>query len=153
MFRRQVNLRFALICQSDVYFDKELATSEPPASKEPGLGPFGAGDGDPYVTLGLGEHAPTGGDCGEIAADRNLSRAAGVKRGKSGIADLAIAIALPNNIPALPGLGIGLFHNQQTGVGSIAAMGLDWRLRCRRQNAPNLHSRRADLKEGGKAGR
>ena len=81
MFRRQVNLRFALICQSDVYFDKELATSEPPASKEPGLGPFGPSSGDPYVTLGLGERAPTGRDGGEIVANRDLRCAAGVKKG------------------------------------------------------------------------
>jgi hypothetical protein len=151
--RRQVNLRFALIRQSDVYFDKELATGEPPALREPGLGPFGPGNGDPYVTLRLREQAPTGGDRGEIAAYRNLYCAAGVKRDKRGVADLTIAIALPNDIPALPGFGIGHFHNQHTGVGSIAAMGLDWRLRCQRQNALNLRPRRADFKEGGKAGR
>ena len=144
---------FALICQCDVDFDKELATGEPPALKQPGLGPFDPSSGDPYVTLGLGERAPTGRDGGEIVADRDLRCAAGVKRGKSGVADLAVTIALPNDIPALPGHGIGHFHNQHTGVGSIAAMGLDWRLRYQRQNTSNLRPRRADFKEGGKEGR
>ena len=118
-------MRFALICQGDVYFDEELAAGEPAASKEPGLGPFGPGDGDPYVTLRLGERSPTGGDGAEIVADRDLRYAAGVKRDEGGVADLAVTIALPNDIPALPGLGIGRFHNQHTGVGSIATMVLD----------------------------
>src|ERR1039458_859003 len=110
MFWRQINLRLALICQSHVCFDEELAAGESAALKEPGFGTLGAGNSDPYVTLRLGERAPTGGDCGEIAANRNLRGTAGVKRGKSGIADLAVTIALPNDISALPGLGIEPFH-------------------------------------------
>ena len=100
MFRRQVNLRFSLIGQGDVGLDEELAASESAALKKPGLGLYGPGDGNPYVALLLGERAPTFGDRAEIAADSDLSRGARVKRDKGRIADLAVAIALPDCLSA-----------------------------------------------------
>ena len=99
VFQRKVNLRFALVRQWDVGFDEELATGKS-ARAQTGLGPFGPGDGDPYVTLLLGERAPTGGDRAEVAADRDLSRGAGVERDKGGVADLAVPSALPDCVSA-----------------------------------------------------
>ena len=99
MFRGQVNLLFALIGQGDVDLDKELAAREA-ASAETGLGPFGPGNGDPYVALLLGERLPTFGDSAEVAADNYLGGAAGIKRDEGRIADLAVTSALPHCIPA-----------------------------------------------------
>jgi hypothetical protein len=110
IFQRKVNLWFAVIGQWDVGFDEELATGKS-ARAQTGLGPFGPGDGDPYVTLLLGERAPTGGDSAEVAADRDLSRGAGVERDKGGVADLAISSALPDCVSAFTRFGIGHFHN------------------------------------------
>ena len=109
--RRQVNLRFALIRQSDVYFDKELATGEPPALREPGLGPFGPGNGDPYVTLFLGERLPTFGDSAEVAADSDLGGTARIIWDKGGVADLSVASTLPDCSPTFARFGVGHFHN------------------------------------------
>ena len=110
VFRRKVNLRFALVRQWDVGFDEELAASQS-ARAQTGLGPFGPGDGDPYVTLLLGEGAPTGRDGAEVAADRDLSWGAWVERDKGGIANLAVASALPDCVPAFTRFGVGHFHN------------------------------------------
>ena len=111
-FRRQVNLSLTLIDQGDVGFDEEVVPRHDAALVEPGLGFHGAGDGDPYVPLRLGERAPTGGDGGEGPANRGLRRGAWVKRDKGGIGVLAIAVALPNPVPAFARLrDIQDFHN------------------------------------------
>ena len=94
-FRGQVNLRFTLIGQWDVGLDEELAAGES-ARAETGLGPFGPGDGDPRVALLLGKRTPASGDGAEGPADRDLRGRAGIKRNEDRIADLAIAIALPD---------------------------------------------------------
>ena len=110
IFQRKVNLGFALIGQWNVGFDEELAASKS-ARAETRLGPFGPGDGDPYVALFLGERAPTGGDGAEVAADRDLRWRAGIKRDKGGVADLAVPSALPDYVSAFTRFGVGHFHN------------------------------------------
>jgi len=79
--------------------------------KETGLGPLGPGDGNPYVALLLGERAPAGRDGAEIPADRDLGRGARVKRDEGRIADLAIAVALPDQSSTSARFGVGHFHN------------------------------------------
>jgi hypothetical protein len=64
------------------------------------LGPFGPSDGDPDVALLLGERAPAFGYRGESPANRILRRAAGIVRNKRRIGVLAIAVALPDCVPA-----------------------------------------------------
>ena len=110
VFQGKVNLGFALIGQWNVGFDEELAASKS-ARAETRLGPFGPGDSDPYVTLLLGERAPTGGDGSEVAADSDLSRGAGVERDNGGVADLAVPSALPDCVCAFARFGVGHFHN------------------------------------------
>jgi hypothetical protein len=110
VFQRKVNLWFAVIGQWDVGFDEELAAGQS-ARAQTGLGPFGPGDGDPYVALFLGERAPTGRDGAEVAADRDLSWGAWVERDKGGIANLAVASALPDCVSAFTRFGVGHFHN------------------------------------------
>src|ERR1017187_9525404 len=110
VFQRKVNLWFAVIGQWDVGFDEELAAGQS-ARAQTGLGPFGPGDGDPYVALFLGEGAPTGRDGAKVAADRDLRGRAGIKRDKGGVADLAVPSALPDCVSAFTRFGVGHFHN------------------------------------------
>jgi hypothetical protein len=110
MFRGQVNLLFALIGQGDVDLDKELAAREA-ASAETGLGPFGPGNGDPYVALFLGERLPTFGDSAEVAADSDLGGTARIIWDKGGVADLSVASTLPDCSPTFARFGVGHFHN------------------------------------------
>ena len=102
VFRGQVNLRIALSGQRNVHFDKEAEPSENATLSKPGLGFHGAGDGDPYVALLLGQGTPTRGDRAKMSAASHLRRGARVVRDKGKIADLAVAIALPDHIPAFP---------------------------------------------------
>ena len=95
-FRRQVNLRFALIDQGNVGLNEEVEPREDTALAEPGLGFHGAGDGDPYVALLLGERAPTGGDGAEMPTDSDLRGGARVERDEGWIANLAVTGALPD---------------------------------------------------------
>ena len=97
--------------QPDVDLHKEVEAREHAALGEPGLGFHGPGDGVPYIPLLLGEHAPAFGDRGENLAGPDLGRAAGVERDEGGVADLPVAGALPDHIPALARLCIGDFHN------------------------------------------
>ena len=116
-FRRQVNLRFALIDQGDVRFDKEIEAGELTALQETRLGLHRLGDSDPDVALRLGERAPTFGDRAKTAADSDLTRRSGVKRDEGWIAVLAKAIALPDRVPAFAGLrNVEGFHHCDTGA-------------------------------------
>src|ERR1035437_7831597 len=119
MVRRQVNLRFAPIGQRDVCFDEELAAGQWPALKKSGLGLHGPDDSDPCVALLLGERAPTFGDRAEFPTDSDMSRGVEIEMGEGGVADLAIASALPNHASAFAGFRIGHFHNQDTGAASL----------------------------------
>jgi hypothetical protein len=100
IFQGQVNLSQAPIRQRDVGLYEEQKAGERAALAEAGLGLFGLGDGAPHEALSLGEGGPTFGDRAESPADRDLGRGAGIKRDKSGVAVLAIAIALLDCAPA-----------------------------------------------------
>jgi hypothetical protein len=93
-------LSHAPIGQGDVDLYEEKEAGEGAALKKAGLGLFGLGDFTPDDALLLGQLPPTGGDGAEIAADRELSGGAGVKGNKRRVAVLAIAVALPNHVPA-----------------------------------------------------
>ena len=99
IFWGKIDLRLAPVGQCDVELHEEVEAGEP-APAETGFGPFGPGNGDPYVTLFLGERLPTLGDRAEVAADSDLGGAAGIKRDEGRIADLAVTSALPHCIPA-----------------------------------------------------
>ena len=110
IFRRQVNLRLAAIDQGDVDLHKVVEAGEGAAAETvPGL--FGPGDGDPDLALILGESTPSGGDRSEDEAHSDLRGGAGVEGDKGGIADLAVAGALPNPVSAFSRFGIGHFHD------------------------------------------
>ena len=96
----QVNLSDTPIGPCDVDLYKEEKASEPAALTEAGPRLHGPGDCVPYVALLLGQLPPTGGDRTEIAADSDLSGAAGIKRDEGGVGVLAIPVALPNCVPA-----------------------------------------------------
>jgi hypothetical protein len=122
--RRQVNLSQAPIGQGDVDLHKQQDSSEPAFLEKTGLGPFGSGDSAPNDALRLGQRAPPGGDSGEIGADSNLSRATRIKRHEGRVTVLAIAIALPNSVPAFSRPRyIKDFHNRCTGNYSTAGCG------------------------------
>ena len=108
-FRGQVKLRHTAIGQGDIDLDKVVEAGER-AAAETGPGLFGAGDGDPYVALLLGEGAPTGGDSGEDEAHRDLSGGARIEGDKGGVGDLPVTGALPNPASAFSRLPIGHFH-------------------------------------------
>ena len=78
----QIDLRFPLTDQSDIRLHEELAAGEPATLKKTGLGPFGPGDGNPYVALLLRQRSPSFGDSGERPADGDLGWSAGVVRDK-----------------------------------------------------------------------
>ena len=99
IFWGKIDLRLAPVGQCDVELHEEVEAGEP-APAETGFGPFGPVNGDPYVTLFLGERLPTLGDRAEVAADSDLGGAAGIIWDKGGVADLAIPSALPNCTPA-----------------------------------------------------
>ena len=96
--------------QPHIYLDKELEAGETSAT-EPGLRHDRPGHGDPDQALFLRERAPTFGHRAEIGAHRALRGGAGVDGDEGWVADLAIAIALPNYLSAFPRFRIGHFHN------------------------------------------
>ena len=95
-------MSLAAMGQHDINHNKVLATGEP-ASAVTGLGPFGPGDGDPNIALLLGEVAPTFGDRAESASDSGLggdARVEGDEGDEGRVAVLAVAITLPDHVPA-----------------------------------------------------
>jgi len=115
---RQVNLGQAAIGEVHVHFDKELAAGERAGLCKPRLGQHGGGDGDPGEALRFGEGTPAFGNGAEDAADGLLGRGAGVGRDEGGIADLAIAVALPDHVAAFARLGAGPLHRQDAPPGA-----------------------------------
>ena len=108
---RLVNLGLATVGEGDVDLHKELAAGEGAALGEPGPGQDGLGDGDPDEALGLGEGAPTFGDGAEVGADGALGGATGVERDEGGVADWAVAVALPDEVAAFSRFGVRQFHD------------------------------------------
>lgn len=110
--RRQVNLSDPPIGQRDVHLYEEKETSEPAALKEAGPRLHGPGDLAPNEALLLGQLPPPGRDSAEIAADSDLCRRVRIKGDESRIAVLAVAVALPNSVPAFARLrDVEDFHN------------------------------------------
>ena len=90
----------ASIGQWDVGLHKQEKTGEGTALLKAGLGLHGPGDGAPNEALPLGQLPPSGGDRAEHPAYSDLSWRSGIKRDESRVAVLAVAIALPNRVPA-----------------------------------------------------
>ena len=67
-----------------------------------GLGLFGLGDGAPNEALRLSKLPPAFGDRAESLTDSDLGRGARIKRDKGRVTVLAIAVALPDRVPAFP---------------------------------------------------
>jgi hypothetical protein len=108
----QVNLSDTPIGQRHIDLNKVEEASETTTLEEPGLGLFGPGDLAPNDALLLGQLPPPGGDRAESPAHRDLSRRARIKRDEGGITVLAIAITLPDCVPAFARLrDIKDFHN------------------------------------------
>ena len=106
----QVHLGLATVDAGDVDFDEELAAGQGSALAEPRLGHCGAGAGDPGEVLLFGEGAPALGDGGKEAADRDLAGGAWVERDEGGVADHAVACALPDILAPFSRHGVGQFH-------------------------------------------
>jgi len=122
--RRQVNLRDAPISQGHVDLYKEEETGERSALTEAGLGLFGPGDLAPKDALLLGQLPPPGGDRAESLTDSDLSGGARIIRDKGRIAVLAVAIALPDSVPAFARLrNVEDFHKRLDGYSSTAGRG------------------------------
>ena len=114
----------APIGQGHVDLYKEEETGERTALAEAGLGLHGPGDGAPKEALLLGQLPPPGGDRAESPADSDLSGCAGVKRDENRIAVLAVAIALPDSVPAFARLrNVEDFHKRLGGYSSTAGRG------------------------------
>ena len=100
--RGKVNLSDAPIGQSNVDFHKEEEAGEWAALAKTGFGLLGLGDGTPNEALILSKLPPAFGDRAESPADSDLGRGARIVRDKGRVTVLAIAVALPDSIPAFP---------------------------------------------------
>jgi hypothetical protein len=100
--RGKVNLRDATIGQCNVNLYKEEEAAEWAALQKTGLGLFGLGDGAPNDPLVLRKLTPALGNRAESPTDSDLGRGAGIKRDKGRVTVLAIAVALPDHVPAFP---------------------------------------------------
>jgi hypothetical protein len=116
---REVELGKAAVAQGYVDFHEELEAGQGAALQKPGLGQEGGGCRDPRVALRLGEGAPALGDGGEEVADGLLGRCSWVKGDEGGVADLAVAVALPDEVAAFAGFGVGRFHDWLTQWGYL----------------------------------
>ena len=113
----QVHLWETPIDPRDVVLHEEEETGEPAALQETRLGLLGAGDGDPYPPLRVAQRAPPGRDRAESPADSTLSGGAGIVRDKRGVGILAIAVALPDCVPAFSRLrNVVNSHNSDAGA-------------------------------------
>jgi hypothetical protein len=100
--RRKVNLSDATIGKGNVDLHKEEEAAEWAALAKTGLGLFGLGDGAPNNALILSKLPPPFGNRAECLTDSDLGRRAGIKRDKGRVTVLAIAVALPDHVPAFP---------------------------------------------------
>ena len=107
----KVNLGPALMDEPDVDFDEQLAAGQGAALGEPGPGHGGAGDKDPGVLLGHGEVVPASGDGAEGGAAGLLRGSLRIERNEGGLADHAVAGALPDEESTFPRFGVGQFHD------------------------------------------
>jgi hypothetical protein len=100
--RGKVNLSDSTIGKSHVDLHKEEEAGKWAALAKTGLGLLGFGDGAPNEALILRKLPPAFGDRAESPTDSNLGRGAGIKRDKGRVTVLAIAVALPDGVPAFP---------------------------------------------------
>jgi hypothetical protein len=100
--RGKVNLSDSTIGKSNIDLHKEEEAGEWAALAKTGLGLPGPGDGAPNDALILTKHPPAFGDRAESPTDSDLGRGAGIVRGKGRVTVLAIAVALPDGVPAFP---------------------------------------------------
>jgi len=100
--RGKVNLSDSTIGKGNVDLHKEEEAGEWAALAKTGLGLFGAGDGAPNDALILSKLPPAFGDRAESPTDSDLGRGAGIVRDKGRVTVLAIAVALPDGVPAFP---------------------------------------------------
>ena len=102
MSRGKVNLGESTIGQWNIDLHKEEETAEWAALEKTGLGLLGLGDGAPNDPLILSKLPPALGDRAESPTHSDLGRGAGIKRDKGRVTVLAIAVALPDHVPAFP---------------------------------------------------
>jgi hypothetical protein len=100
--RGKVNLSDATIGKGNVDLHKEEEAGEWAALAKTGLGLLGLCDGAPNDPLILGKLPPPFGDRAESPTDSDLGRSAGIVRDKGRVTVLAIAVALPDGVPAFP---------------------------------------------------
>jgi hypothetical protein len=100
--RGKVNLSDSTIGKGNVDLHKEEEAGERAALAKTRLGLPGPGDGAPNEALRLGKLPPAFGDRAESPADSDLGRGAGIVRDKGRVTVLAIAVALPDGVPAFP---------------------------------------------------
>jgi hypothetical protein len=100
--RGKVNLSDSTIGQGNVDLHKEEEAAEWAALAKPGLGLLGLGDSAPNDPLILSKLPPPFGDRAESPTDSDLCRGAGIKWNKGRVTVLAIAVALPDHVPAFP---------------------------------------------------
>jgi hypothetical protein len=100
--RGKVNLSEPTISKGNVDLHKEEEAGEWAALAKTGLGLPGLGDGAPNEALILSKLTPALGDRAESPTDSDLGRGAGIVRDKGRVTVLAIAVALPDHVPAFP---------------------------------------------------
>jgi hypothetical protein len=100
--RGKVNLSDSTIGKGNVDLHKEEEAGERTALAKTGLGLLSLGDGAPKDALILSKLPPAFGDRAERPTDSDLGRGAGIKRDKGRVTVLAIAVALPDHVPAFP---------------------------------------------------
>ena len=100
--RGKVNLSDSTIGKGNVDLHKEEEAGEWAALAKTGLGLLGLGDGAPNDALILRQLPPPFGDRAERPPDRDLGRGAGIVRDKGRVTVLAIAVPLPDRVPAFP---------------------------------------------------
>jgi hypothetical protein len=102
MSRGKVNLGESTIGQGNIDLHKEEEAAEWAALEKTGLGLLGLGDGAPNNPLILRKLTPPFGNRAERPPDSDLGRGAGIVRDKVRVTVLAIAVALPDHVPAFP---------------------------------------------------
>jgi hypothetical protein len=100
--RGKADLRDATIGKGNVDLHKKEEAGEWAALAKTGLGLLGLGGGAPNETLILSKLPPAFRDRAERPTDSDLGRGAGIVRDKRRVTVLAIAVALPDGIPAFP---------------------------------------------------
>ena len=100
--RGKVHLSDSTIGKGNVHLHKKEEAGEWAALAKTRLGLLGLGDRAPNEALILSKRPPAFGDRAESPPDSHLGRGAGIVRDKGRVTVLAIAVALPDGVPAFP---------------------------------------------------